>query len=279
MAFPLTTLTSNFSDGKKPTQAQWYELVEQLRPYVSAADRSDLINELKTALTTGSIVDTTVTHKIITAARLANPFATDYDSLKEHFMTDAVPTGLDFQNLIKALNYGVGEPCPVKFIVEIMFNSPIAQQFFGHVLGAAVVLHQNTTSKRYLEGYTGMTSLIGNSSNGYFNLQDDYTLATITPTTQHWYSDVRSNYVEVMLLCNSTSQVNAITHATFNLFLSTASDTHTVGLMQGNTGVSASNNWLLAHINNWNYSNAQYGTVYGKTANIRLTIQLSTTLD
>lgn len=272
MAFPLTSLTENFSDGKKPTQEQWYELIDQVRPYTTAADRQTLINSLYNDFKTGNIVSQTQIYKIIQACSLARPFAANYVNLLNVFTDGFVPNGSDFKTLIDALNY-TQLPCVVRFMSTAAFNE-MASTYLGHVLG---IVLEASIDPDTVSG-TKLITHMATSSSGSWSVIDAYTMGNTTAVPGGWLSDVTFSKVTLRVLLASTTTAQQVNSASMSLYMSKTSNGSNRQVIFDNIILTQKDyNGLVATISNVEFSLANYANLLGQNAYLFLLANIQTT--
>lgn len=262
MAFPKDTLLENFSDGKKPTQAQWHQLVDQIRPYNSSAQRNSIINNYKDTLVSGATVNEQIMTNIITQCAIARPFATDYDALKTKFTTGTKPTGADFKTLIDALNY-TQLPCVVRFHGTCEFDNATAAEYFGHVLG----IHVEASISPNAESGSKVIMLSATSSSGGWAPLDSTSLGTQTPVLGAWLSDVLFSTVTIHVVLASTTQSQKVKSADLFLYMSkTANGANRISIIEGLKATQKDANGLVATRPNVQFTRANYADILGQNA-------------
>ena len=260
MAFPKDTLLENFSDGKKPTQAQWHQLVDQIRPYNSSASRNQVIDALKSKFSTNSTVTESLMSSIITQCAIARPFATDYDALRAKFTTGTKPTGADFKTLIDALNY-TQLPCVVRFYGTCTFANATAAEYHRHVLGIAI---EASISPNAESG----TKLITHVTNGgNWSPLDSTSLGNTQFLIGAWLSDVLFSKITIRVILASTTQSQKVKSADLFLYMSkTVDGANRVSIIEGIRATQKDANGLVATRPNVQFTRANYADILGQNA-------------
>lgn len=270
MAFPKDTLLENFSDGKKPTQAQWHQLIDQIRPYNNSSDRQTIITNIKDVFSTGSMVNDAMMTNIITQCKIARPFATDYDTLKTKFATGSKPTGDDFATLINALNY-TQLPCVVKYVATAIFRTANAADYSGHVLGIVI---EASISPATMSG----TKLIIHATNGgNWSMLDTTSMGNKMPLIGAWLSDVTFSNVTIRVLLASTAQSQKIVDASISVYIAKTEDAaNRIPIIQNVVTTQKDQNGLVVAVPNVKFTVPNYDTVLGQNAYLFCTARLTT---
>lgn len=269
MAFPKDTLLENFSDGKKPTQAQWHQLLEQVRPYVSSSLATPVQTQLKNLFTTNKVVTQVAMSNILTYCKLARPFATDYDALKAKFTTGSKPTGADFETLINAMNY-TQLPCVTRFYGTVVFNNAYASEYHGHVLGVIVEPAIDPTA------VSGTKLLTMSSYGGTWSILDEYTMGNKTAIISPWLSDVTFNKITLHVILASTTQSQKVQSATLNFYIAKTEDAaNRIPIVQNVIATQKDYNGLVAVVQNVTFSQANYADLLGQNAYIFCTANVT----
>lgn len=260
MAFPKDTLLENFSDGKKPTQAQWHQLVDQIRPYNSSAQRNAIINNYKDTLVSGATVNEQIMTDIITQCAIARPFATDYDALKTKFTTGTKPTGADFKTLIDALNY-TQLPCVVRFYGRCAFNNATAAEYRGHVLGIVIEANISPNAK------SGPKLITHSTYGGSWSPLDSTSLGNTQFLNGSWLSDVLFSTFTIRVILASTTQSQKVQAADLFVYMSkTANGANRISIIEGIRATQKDANGLFATMQNVQFTRANYADVLGQNA-------------
>lgn len=260
MAFPKDTLLENFSDGKKPTQAQWHQLVEQVRPYNPTSSRNQIIDNFKDVLSTNATVTESLMSSIITQCAIARPFATDYDALKTKFTTGTKPTGADFETLINALNY-TQLPCVVRFYGTCAFNNATAAEYHGHVLGIAIEASISPNAESGPKLITHVTN------GGNWSPLDSTSLGNTQFLIGPWLSDVLFSTFTIRVILASTTQSQKVQVADLFVYMSkTVNGANRISIIEGIRATQKDANGLFATMQNVQFTRANYADVLGQNA-------------
>lgn len=269
MAFPKNTLLENFSDGKKPTQAQWYQLLEQIRPYVSSSIANPVQAQLKNLFTTNTVVTQAAMSYILTYCKLARPFATDYDALEAKFTTGSKPTGADFETLINALNY-TQLPCVIQFYGIVKFNNASSSEYHGHVLGITVESAIDPTA------VSGTKLVLLATNGGNWSILDAYTMGNTLPLISGWLSDVTFSKITMRVILANTAQAQKVQSAKVNLYMAkTESDTNRTQIVTNVIATQKDYNGLVVEVPNVTFSQANYADIVSQTGFIFCTADVT----